>query len=116
MYKVQVQSTLLTKNILQSFIAINRLNINYYTLYTRNKSKDGIEFQRQKMDMCEKQKNKINPLPNYKISDRFKLKAIADDKIEITKKLEFVSSRLENIENIVWRCNTPSTLKNQVEL
>ena len=38
-----------------------------------------------------------NSLPNDKIFDRSKLKAFADDKINMTEKMEFVLGRLENI-------------------
>ena len=33
---------------------------------------------------------RVNPLPNNKILDRTKLKAFADDKINMTEKLKFV--------------------------
>ena len=39
----------------------------------------------------------FNPLPNDKILDWSKLKAIADHKINVTEKLKFVLGRLENI-------------------
>ena len=39
----------------------------------------------------------LNSLPNDKILDWSKLKALADDKINVTYKLKFVSERLENI-------------------
>ena len=39
----------------------------------------------------------FNYLPNDKISDWSKLKAFADDKINVTEKLKFVLGRLENI-------------------
>ena len=42
-------------------------------------------------------KIKINSLPNDKILDTAKLKAFADDKTNVTKKLEFVFERIENI-------------------
>ena len=38
-----------------------------------------------------------NSLPNDKILDRSKLKAFADDKINVTEKLKFVLGRIENI-------------------
>ena len=39
----------------------------------------------------------INSLPNNKILDWSKLKALADDKINVAQKLKFVSGRIENI-------------------
>ena len=39
----------------------------------------------------------LNPFPNKKNLDWSKLKAPADNKINITLKLKFVSSRVENI-------------------
>ena len=39
----------------------------------------------------------INPLPNHKILDLSKLKAFADDKINVTEKLKFLLGRVENI-------------------
>ena len=39
----------------------------------------------------------INPLPDDKISDMFKMKAFADDKTDVTEKLKFVWGRTENI-------------------
>ena len=39
----------------------------------------------------------IKPLPNNKILDLSKLKAFADDKINKTRKIKFVSVREENI-------------------
>ena len=39
----------------------------------------------------------INFLPNDKISDWSKLRAFADDKIDVTEKLKFVLGRVENI-------------------
>ena len=39
----------------------------------------------------------INSLPNDKILDWSKLKALADDKINVTEKLKFVLRRVENI-------------------
>ena len=41
--------------------------------------------------------NKINSLPNDKISHWSKPKAFADKKINVTEKLEFVLGRVENI-------------------
>ena len=38
----------------------------------------------------------FNSLPNNKILDQSKLKALADDKINVTEKLKFVSGRVEN--------------------
>ena len=39
----------------------------------------------------------VNPLPNNKILDRSKLKALAEDKINVTEKLKFVLGRVENM-------------------
>ena len=39
----------------------------------------------------------INSVTNDKILDWFKLKAFADDKINVTQKLKFVSESIENI-------------------
>ena len=39
----------------------------------------------------------LNALPNDKILDWSKLKAFADDKINVTKKSKFVVARVENI-------------------
>ena len=39
----------------------------------------------------------VNSLPNNKILDQSKFKAFVDDKINVTKELEFVSGRVENI-------------------
>ena len=39
----------------------------------------------------------VNSLPNNKILDQSKFKAFADDKINVTKNLRFVSGREENI-------------------
>ena len=39
----------------------------------------------------------VNPLPNDKILHWSKLKAFADDKINVTKKLKFALGRVENI-------------------
>ena len=39
----------------------------------------------------------INSLPNEKFLDWSKLKAFADDKIDVTEKFEFVVGRIENI-------------------
>ena len=39
----------------------------------------------------------INSLPNEKILYYSKLKAFADDKINMTEKLKFVSGKVENI-------------------
>ena len=39
----------------------------------------------------------FNSLPNNKFLDWFKLKAFADDKINPTQKLKFVSGKAENI-------------------
>ena len=43
---------------------------------------------------------RINSLPNNKISDWFKLKAFADDKIDVTENLKF---GLKGVENIVGK-------------
>ena len=49
--------------------------------------------------------NNINSLPNDKFLDWSKLKAFADDKINVTEKPKFVLERVENImgkeENMV---------------
>ena len=39
----------------------------------------------------------VNPLPNDKILDWSKLKAFADDKINVSENLKFVLGRVENI-------------------
>ena len=39
----------------------------------------------------------VNPLPNNKILDRSKLKALAGDKITVIQKLKFGMGRVENI-------------------
>ena len=39
----------------------------------------------------------FNSSPNDKILDWFKLKAFANDKVNVTQKLKFVSKRIENI-------------------
>ena len=39
----------------------------------------------------------INPLPNTKNFDLFKLKALADSRINVTEKLKFDLERVENI-------------------
>ena len=48
-----------------------------------------------------------NSLPNNKILDWSKIKALADDKINVTQELKFVSGRVENIrgkgENAVYQ-------------
>ena len=41
--------------------------------------------------------SRFNPLPNDKILDLSKLKAFADDKINVTQKFNFVFERIENI-------------------
>ena len=41
--------------------------------------------------------NVVNSLPNDKILDQPKFKTFADDKINVTEKLKFVSGRVENI-------------------
>ena len=45
--------------------------------------------------LCEKKGH--NSIPNDKFSDRSKLKAFADDKIDVIEKLKFVLGRVENI-------------------
>ena len=50
----------------------------------------------------------LNTLPNDKISDRFKLKAFADDKIDVTEKLKFVFGRVENIVGKRRKCWLPA--------
>ena len=42
------------------------------------------------------QYNLVNSLPNDKVLDWSKLKALADDKITVAQKLKFVHSRVEN--------------------
>ena len=42
-------------------------------------------------------KTDFNSLPNDRILDWSKLKAFADDKINVTEKLKFVFERVENI-------------------
>ena len=42
-------------------------------------------------------KRRVTSLPNDKISDRSKLKAFADDKINVIEKMKFVFGRVENI-------------------
>ena len=39
----------------------------------------------------------LNPFPNYKILDQSKLKAFADDKINVTERVKFVLGRIKNI-------------------
>ena len=43
----------------------------------------------------------INSLPDDKILDWSKLKAIADDKINVTQKLKFVLRREENLASVL---------------
>ena len=43
---------------------------------------------------------RVNSLPNNKILDWFKLKALADDKRNMTEELKFVLGRVENIVGI----------------
>ena len=40
---------------------------------------------------------RLNSLPHNKILDQSKLKAFADDKINVTEQLNFVSGKAENI-------------------
>ena len=40
---------------------------------------------------------RLNSLPSDKILDQFKLKAFADDKINVTQKLKFAFGKVENI-------------------
>ena len=42
----------------------------------------------------------FNSLPNDKIVDLSKLKALADDKLNVTQKLKFALGRVENIVGI----------------
>ena len=49
---------------------------------------------RQKPSLCSK---RFNSLPNDKILDWSKFKAFADDKINVTEKLNFVLGRVESI-------------------
>ena len=42
-------------------------------------------------------KKGVNSLPNGKFLDWSRLKALADDKINVTEKLKFVFGRVENI-------------------
>ena len=46
---------------------------------------------------CNIQLNCFNSLPDDRILDWSKLKAFADDNINVTKKLKFVVGRIENI-------------------
>ena len=41
--------------------------------------------------------NRVNPSPNDKFLDWSKLKALADDKINVTEKLKFIYGRVGNI-------------------
>ena len=50
----------------------------------------------------------INPLPKDKILDWSKLKAFADDKINVTKKLKFVVGWVENIVGKRRKCWLPA--------
>ena len=50
----------------------------------------------------------INSLPNDKISDWSKLKASADDKINVTEKLKFLLERVENIVGKGRNCWLPA--------
>ena len=45
----------------------------------------------------------FNPLPNDKILDMSKLKAIADDKINVTQKLKFEMGRIKMVNCIVGK-------------
>ena len=38
----------------------------------------------------------LNPLPDYKISDWFKMKAFADDKLNVTQNIKVFFHRIEN--------------------
>ena len=49
------------------------------------------------MDKCETLTYISNSLQNDKIQYQYKLKAFADDKINVAKKFKFVSGRVENI-------------------
>ena len=47
--------------------------------------------------MLECKQSHINPLPNGKILDQSKLKAFADDNLNVYQKLKFALGRVENI-------------------
>ena len=64
----------------------------------------------------------FNPLPNNKISDWFKLKAFANDKIDVTEKQKFWGQWLEffvgkggknNLQNVpvTWFCMDNKTME-----
>ena len=55
-------------------------------------------------------KLRFNSLPYEKILDLSELKAIADDKINISKKLKFVLERIENIAEKVQNIGYPHFL------
>ena len=61
------------------------------TLLSKVASKHGVDKSRFKSKVY------INTLPNNKFSDWSKLKAFADDKINVTEKLKFVFGQVENI-------------------
>ena len=47
-------------------------------------------------------KRELNPSPNDRILDRSKLKAFADDKINLTEKLKLVFRRVENMVTSIF--------------
>ena len=57
-------------------------------------SADDSEFERVLNSIVWK---RVNSLPNNKILDWSKLKAFADEKLNVTEKLKFVLGRVENI-------------------
>ena len=66
----------------------------FYDFKTRNhEGKDNVTL----TTMTQKIKDMLNSFPNNKISDRSKLKAFADDKIDVTENLKFILGRVENI-------------------
>ena len=56
------------------------------------------------------QYGRLNSLPNVKFLDRFKLKALADDKINVTEQLKFVLGRVENIMGKVENASFPQKI------
>ena len=56
-------------------------------------------------------KSFLTSIPNKKNSDWSKLKAFADKKINVTKKLKFVSERVESIVWCPWSWGTASALQ-----
>ena len=66
----------------------------FYDFKTRShEGKDNVTL----TTMRQKIKDMLNSFPNNKISDRSKLKAFADDKIDVTENLKFILGRVENI-------------------